>query len=125
MIDTGWDWGKIPFELPIEVRRLIQATPVTLLSRGVNKLAWSGSPKGTFDLKSAYRIAMGDEGIDPFPFPTRWIWKVNTLPRIRTFLWKCAHNSIGVKVYLERRGVSHDTTCPLCQEGVEIGRAHV
>ena len=66
-MNTGWDWGKIPFELPLEVKRLIQATPVTLLSRGVDKLAWSGSPKGTFDLKSAYRIAMGDEGIDPFP----------------------------------------------------------
>ena len=117
MIDTGWDWGKIPFDLPIEVRRLIQATPVTLLSRGVDKLAWSGSPKGTFDLKSAYRIAMGAERIEPFS--AHWIWKVNTLPRIRTFLWKCAHNRIGVKVCLERRGVSHDTTCPLCQEGAE------
>ena len=117
MIDTGWDWGKIPFELPIKVRRLIQATPVTLLSRGVDKLAWSGSPKGTFDLKNTYRIAMGDEEIDPFP--AHWIWKVNTLPRIRTFLWKCAHNSIGVKVCLERRVVSHDTTCPLYQEGAK------
>ena len=60
---------------------------------------------------------MGDECIEPFS--ALWIWKVNTLPRIRTFLWKCAHNSIGVKVCLERRGVSHDTTCPLCQEGAE------
>ena len=67
---------------------------MTLLSRGVDKLVWSGSPKGTFDLKSTYRIAMGDECIKPFS--ALWIWKVNTLPRIRTFLWKCAHNSIGV-----------------------------
>ena len=36
MIDTGWDWGKIPFELPVEVRRLIQATLVNLLSRGAD-----------------------------------------------------------------------------------------
>ena len=40
MIDTGWDWGKIPFELPIEVKRLIQATPVTLLSRVL--ISWLG-----------------------------------------------------------------------------------
>ena len=85
---------------------------MTLLSRGEDKLAWSGSPKGTFDLKSAYRISMGAECIELFS--AHWIWKVNTLPRIRNFLWKCAHNSIGVKVCLERRGVSHDTTCPLC-----------
>ena len=117
MMDMGWDWGKIPFELPLEIRRLIQATPVTLLSRGVDKLAWSRSPQGTFDLKSAYRISMGAECTEPFT--ANWIWKVNTLPRIRTFLWKFIHNSIGVKVCLERRHVSHDTTCPLCQEGAE------
>ena len=81
-----------------------------LLSKGVDKLAWSGSPD-TFDLKSAYRIVMGDECIEPFS--AHWIWKVNTLPRIRTFLWKCAHNSIGVKVCLERKDVSHDTTMPV------------
>ena len=91
---------------------------MTLLSKGEDKLAWSRSPKGTFDLKSTYRIAMGDECIKPFS--ALWIWKVNTLPRIRTFLWKCAHNSIGVKVCLERRGVSHDTTCPLCQGAKSI-----
>ena len=90
---------------------------MTLLSRGEDKLAWLGSPKGTFDLKSAYRISMGAECIELFS--AHWIWKVNTFPRIRNFLWKCAHNSIGVKVCLERRGVSHDTTCPLCQEGAE------
>ena len=55
----------------VEVKRFIQATLVTLLSRGVDKLAWSGSPKGTFDLKSAYRIAMGDECIEPFS--AHWI----------------------------------------------------
>ena len=83
MMDTGWDWRKIPFDLPLEVKRLIQATPMTLLSRGEDKLAWLGSPKGTFDLKSAYRISMGVECIKLFS--AHWIWKVNTLPRIRNF----------------------------------------
>jgi len=40
MMDTGWDWGKIPFELPLEVKRLIQATPVSLLSRV--RISWLG-----------------------------------------------------------------------------------
>ena len=79
----------------MEIRRLIQATPVTLLSRGVDKLAWSRSPQGTFDFKSAYRISMGAECTEPST--ANWIWKVNTLPRIRTLLWKFVHNSIGGK----------------------------
>ena len=72
-----------------------------LLSKGVDKLAWSGSPKGTFDLKSACRIVMGDECIEPFS--AHWIWKVNTLPRIRTFLWKCAHIALELRFALRGR----------------------
>ena len=33
-----------------------------------------------------------------------WIWKLETLPKIKTFLWRCIHNSIGVKTCLTRRG---------------------
>ena len=52
-------------------------------------------------------------------FSAKWIWKANTLPRIKTCMWQCAHNSIGVKGYLSRRGMGVDDKCPICQEGVE------
>ena len=38
MLDTGWDWGKIPFKIPLEVKRMIQAIPMTIMSRGFDKL---------------------------------------------------------------------------------------
>ena len=117
LVDTGWDWQKIPFELPHDVKTMIQATPIALTSRGVDKLAWAESPKGTFELKSAYNIAMGF--LDAPSFPANWIWTAETLPRIKTFLWMCAHNSIGVKVCLERRGVVQDNLCPICHNGSE------
>ncbi|XP_075663106.1 uncharacterized protein LOC142632618 [Castanea sativa] len=101
MLDTGWDWGKIPFEFPQEIKMMIQATPTAFMSRGIDKLAWAGSSKGTFELKSAYKIA------------------IDTLPRIKTFLWLYAHNSIGVKVCLGKRGVVNDNICPNCQRGSE------
>ena len=94
---------------------MIQATPTAVVSRGVDKLAWVDSPKGTFDLSSAYRIVVGME--NNCLSPVRWIWKADTLPRIKTFLWLCAHNSIAVKVFLEKRGVVHETLCPICQGG--------
>lgn len=117
LLDMGWDWGRIPFEMSLEIKRMIQAIPVTIMSRGTDKLAWAGSPQGTFDLKSAYRIAMGLD--TTIPFSASWTWKAETLPKIKTFLWRCAHNNIGVKVCLERRGVTQDTMCPICQEGFE------
>lgn len=117
VLDMSWDWEKIPFEIPLEIKRMIQAFPMTIMGRGIDKLAWVGSPQGTFDLKSAYRIAMGFD--KTIPFSASWIWKVETLPKIKTFLRRCAHNNIEVKVCLERRGITQDTMCPICQEGFE------
>jgi len=116
-VDTGWDWGKIPFDFPVEIKWMIQATPTAITSRGVDKLAWADLPKGTFDLRSSYKIAMGMEN-SPFSL-ARWIWKVDTLPRIKPFLWLCAHISIVVKVCLKKRGDVHETLCPMCQGGLE------
>lgn len=39
MVDMSWDLGEIPFELPIEIKQMIQAVPATIISRGVDKLA--------------------------------------------------------------------------------------
>ena len=49
---------------------------------------------------------MGDD--TNLPFNAGWIWKLMTLPRIQFFLWKCAHNSIGVKDCLVGRRVGSD-----------------
>ena len=34
-------------------------------------------------------------------------------------LWRCAHESIGVKACLVRRGLGDDETCPICRMEVE------
>ena len=93
---------------------LIKATPIAMTSRGCDKITWADSPQGTFNLKSGYRIAMGHEEVPKFS--ASWLWKANTLPRIKTFIWMCAHNSIGVRSCLMRRGVCAEAMCPICQE---------
>lgn len=40
------------------------------------------------------------------------LWKAPTLPHIKTFIWQCTHNSIGVKECLARRSVTEDMVCP-------------
>jgi len=44
LVDTGWDWSKIPFELPLDIKQVIQATPISLTGRGKDILSWSESP---------------------------------------------------------------------------------
>ncbi|KAL0003965.1 hypothetical protein SO802_011526 [Lithocarpus litseifolius] len=116
MLDVGWDWEKLTFELPDEVKGLIRAIPTSTLGGGSDKLAWAGSPNGLFDVKSAYGITM--ESSNTSSFLASWIWKADLLPKIRMFLWLCAHSSIGVKVCLEKRGVVQDEVCPVCCNGV-------
>ncbi|XP_065632397.1 uncharacterized protein LOC136068763 [Quercus suber] len=115
--DLRWDWGRIPFDIPLTIKSIIQATPIPFMSRGQDRLAWSGNPRGIFDLKSAYFLATVDEIVPPFS--SGWIWKLEMLPKIRNFLWLCQHNSIGVKSCLARRGVVADKLCPICQREPE------
>ena len=114
LIDTGWVWSKIPFELPLDLKSLIQAIPTPFTSRGRERISWKGNPRGTFGLRSAYSIAMGTE-TDLVMRDFGWIWKLNALPRIKTFLWMCAHGSIGVNACLVRRGVVEEESCTICQ----------
>ena len=51
IIDSGWDWDRIPFVLPADIRDLIQAIPMSITSKGSDRLAWMGSAKGGFDVK--------------------------------------------------------------------------
>ncbi|KAL0007753.1 hypothetical protein SO802_009255 [Lithocarpus litseifolius] len=117
LVDTSWDWSKIPFGLPLEIKQVIQATPISLIGRGKDVLAWSESPQGKFDLKSAYKFAKGFDAKSKLE--SKWIWKADTLPRKKSFLWQCAHNSIRVKAYFARRGVVEEVNCPICQEEVD------
>ena len=80
LTDTGWDWNRIPFDLPSDVRAMIQAIPILITSWGRDRISKLGNPRGTFDLKSAYGIAM-DEDFEVTTISAGWIWKLKTLPR--------------------------------------------
>ena len=115
--DLGWNWSKLPFDFPLDCKLMLQAIPISHLGRGCDRIAWADNPKGIFDLKSAYGIAMGDD--TSMAFNADWIWKLKTLPHIQFFLWKCAHNSISVKDCLVGRGMGSDNQCDICHGGAE------
>ena len=90
----------------------VVATPIHLVARSEDKLAWKLYLKGKFDMKSTYLLML-----DPYieaPFKAKWIWTLKTLPRIQTFVWKCMHKSIGVRECLSERRLTLDNACPIC-----------
>ena len=113
----GWDWNLLQIEIPENIRREVQAIPFSCVARNKDRIAWKPSPKGSFDLRSAYLLA--SEPLPDSAFHGKWIWKLDTLPRIQTFIWKCMHQSIGVRDCLQARGMLVDNLCPHCNSSVE------
>ncbi|KAL4599564.1 hypothetical protein ACB092_11G135600 [Castanea dentata] len=94
--DSGsWNWPIIQMDLPIEIIRELQATPIPITTKIEDRLAWKFSSQGEFDLKSAYLLTL--EPTVEVPFKEKWVWNLKTLPRIQAFVWRCMHQSIGVK----------------------------
>nr|POE50417.1 putative ribonuclease h protein [Quercus suber] len=74
---------------------------------------WGYSPSGEFDQKTAYAIARGDSGLAA-RFERDWVWKVDSMPRIKCLLWKICDRSIPVKEVLYGRGITQDAQCCVC-----------
>lgn len=110
VVNGKWNLFDLSFLFPPNLLGFLQATPLRFLSTREDVLSWEGNPKGKLDIRSAYRLALENDKQLPL-FEGWWIWKLNTLPRIKVFLWKCAHSSLQSKVcsflgvYLKTPGV--------------------
>ena len=113
-VPHGWDWSKISIHVPNNILMEINAMPYSLrTSLEEDRLIWNDDNRGDFELKSAYTIAIRCSEEEE-EFMGSWVWKVDTLPRIKTFVWQCLHNSIGVGECLVRRHLSESDRCPIC-----------
>ena len=66
---------------PSDLKKAIQAVPILLFFRTSDQMAWKYSPKGGFDMKSAYLLS--DSRLKDEAFSGKWIWSVHTLLRIQ------------------------------------------
>lgn len=54
--------------------------------QGEDRMIWTGPNRGDFDLKHVYALAMGSES-DEGTFNGMWVWKLDTIPQVKTFIW--------------------------------------
>ena len=99
-----WHLGGLTLLLPTPVVDAIRATYVCSLSPKEDCLAWD-SNKGDFSTKLALQLANkhSDVSSSILSDPS-WIWKIDTCPRIRFFLWQCYHESVPIHDTLIARG---------------------
>ncbi|KAL0013403.1 hypothetical protein SO802_000472 [Lithocarpus litseifolius] len=116
----GWNWLNCSFVFPERLMLEMKATPVSFSAQISDRITWSSSPSGNFELKDAYRLArMEVDGACNKSFDGEWIWRVSSIPKIKCFLWQCYHKSIPVSSVLAAREMDVPTICQLCNSSTE------
>ena len=71
---SGWNWLNWSFVFPERLMLEMKATPVSFSTQISNRITWSSSPSGNFELKEAYRLArMEADGACNNSFDGEWI----------------------------------------------------
>lgn len=96
-----WNLDKISFDLPRVVVDSIQAIPIQSFGEREDTLMWKFFVDGEFNVASIYLLAITDQPKPP-SFSGCWVWGVDTLPKIRHFLWLCNHASIPTKQVIKK-----------------------
>ena len=98
----------------------MKATTIPFSNQIKERLLWGLSLSGEFKLKDAYHIANAN---DPKSmnrhFSEEWIWKIQSLPKIKFFLWQCSHDSIPNHILLANRGMNISPLCLTCNSAPE------
>ncbi|CAN6825949.1 unnamed protein product [Brassica oleracea] len=89
---------------------------------------WGFTKNGSYTTQSAYRMLSGlheanapaHRSLPPVE-KQLWksLWKLNTSPKIRHFLWRALSGALAVAERLQSRGLCNNTTCPACGQASE------
>ena len=111
--EASWNTNCISFVLPLGIFLKLKAIPMPLSPMCTDALTWAYSPSSNFEGKSAYKLFSG--GLEsPNNFSGQWIWKLDTIPKIQVFVWKCYSHSFPIKDLLMTRGIIEENICELC-----------
>nr|POE61120.1 putative ribonuclease h protein [Quercus suber] len=113
--EIGWDLTNLSFVFPNCILNAVRAIPLRRFAEREDHRSWISSLNGEFDPKNAYLLAI-DDNLETSDFHGKWIWKLQSLPKIKIFLWKCLHMSLPVKAILAYRGFGDLGGCDSCTE---------
>lgn len=81
-------------------------------------MTWRLSRDREFSLSSSYYLSIPEQASIP-PFTGCWVWGLNTLLKIKYFLWLCHYDSILVRRAIYAKGINCSTSCHLCHKQEE------
>ena len=101
--------------MPSCIKEKIRAVPIQEFGSGEDALMWKFAKDGDFSTNSAYQSILTDFSVVN-TFKGAWIWKLDTIPKIRSLFWLCMHNSAPVREVLASHGITCNTLCPVCKK---------
>ena len=107
-----WKWESLSFVLPSCIKEKFRAVPIQEFGSGEDALMWKFTKDGDFSTNSAYQSILTDFSVEN-TFKGAWIWKLDTIPKTRSFFWLCMHNSALVREVLASHGITCNTLCPV------------
>ncbi|KAG7547654.1 Ribonuclease H domain [Arabidopsis suecica] len=126
-----WDLQKLNFHFfPEDVNRIRLLKPVVSVD---DFWSWKFNKSGDYSVKSGFWLAMETfkasslqvASVQPSLNPLKeQVWKLQTDPKIKVFLWKVSSGALPVADLLSHRGMKIDDRCQTCGlQGESIGHA--
>jgi len=117
--DKKWDFHKLQQTIPNQmILEKIMGIPLTHTETR-DELYWALTSSGRFSIQSALSIIQGSTTANSQSWDYKWIWAIDTMPKIKIFLWQICHNALPVRGSLLYRGCNVDPVCPLCYHELE------
>lgn len=76
-----------------------------------DRIVWTRNYSGTYSVKDAYALSITSQKGNQSNFPWKEFWKVQGLPKIRLFGWKCINNALPLGANLLKKNFRIDATC--------------
>ncbi|KAL4331235.1 hypothetical protein AHAS_Ahas13G0479800 [Arachis hypogaea] len=129
LIEEGRDWNesKIRSMFSPEICDAIIRTPISFVNKEDN-LYWLARDDGIYTIKTGYFAAKGEfqsrDNGNPSTSDARrelWkeIWKMKIPAKIKSFLWKAAHDIVPVNSNLFKKRIAGSPICQICNKEVE------
>ncbi|XP_048626999.1 uncharacterized protein LOC125595105 [Brassica napus] len=114
-----WDIDMIQRVLPFEEQRILAIKPS--LTGAPDKLSWLSTDTGDYSTKTRYKAVLSSRSVEDawsiedgsFDWK-KSVWKLQTTPKIKLFIWKALHGALPVSEALKARGINTDGQCKRC-----------
>ena len=117
--NRNWNIGKLT-QILNDQAIIKKVQGITIPNHDIeDTFCWGLNGSGNFSTKSATWMAQEPQLVHNTVWKHKWIWQIDTMPKIKNFLWQVCYNAIPIRGLLLARGLHLDPACPLCLDDIE------